>query len=119
VLSLALDVTDANQIAAVVRAAHDKFGRIDVLVNNAGYGYQGSVEESEEAQIHVQFETNTFGVFAITRAVLPVMRAQRSGVISELAERPDPPRHLMLGGQIPGAALLPLARLGEIKQELV
>lgn len=80
-LALALDVTDKGQIDAVVAAARKKFGRIDVLVNNAGYGYQSTVEEGEEAEIRAQFDTNVFGLFAITRAVLPVMRAQRSGRI--------------------------------------
>jgi NAD(P)-dependent dehydrogenase (short-subunit alcohol dehydrogenase family) len=80
-LAVALDVTDAGQIAAAVAAAQEKFSRIDVLVNNAGYGYQSSVEEGEEAEIRAQFDANVFGLFALTRAVLPVMRAQRSGRI--------------------------------------
>jgi NAD(P)-dependent dehydrogenase (short-subunit alcohol dehydrogenase family) len=78
-LALALDVTDAAQIDAAVAAATGRFGRIDVLVNNAGYGYQSSIEEGEDAEIRAQFETNVFGLFALTRAVLPVMRAQGSG----------------------------------------
>ncbi|MDE1897340.1 MAG: SDR family NAD(P)-dependent oxidoreductase, partial [Rhodospirillales bacterium] len=81
VLAVALDVTDQAQIDAAVKAAREKFGRIDVLVNNAGYGYQSSVEEGEEAEIRAQFDTNVFGLFALTRAVLPVMRAQKSGHI--------------------------------------
>ncbi len=81
VLAVALDVTDQAQIDAAVKAAQEKFGRIDVLVNNAGYGYQSSVEEGEEAEIRAQFDTNVFGLFALTRAVLPVMRAQKSGHI--------------------------------------
>jgi NAD(P)-dependent dehydrogenase (short-subunit alcohol dehydrogenase family) len=80
-LAVALDVTDAAQIASAVAAAQDKFGRIDVLVNNAGYGYQSSIEEGEETEIRAQFDANVFGLFAITRAVLPIMRAQRSGRI--------------------------------------
>jgi NAD(P)-dependent dehydrogenase (short-subunit alcohol dehydrogenase family) len=81
VLALSLDVTAPHQIAESVRAAQDRFGRIDVLVNNAGYGYQSSIEEGEEDKIRAQFDANVFGLFALTRAVLPVMRAQRSGHI--------------------------------------
>ncbi|MCJ2049621.1 oxidoreductase [Methylobacterium sp. J-070] len=81
VLALALDVTDASQVEASVRAASETFGRIDVLVNNAGYGYQASIEEGEDDKIRAQFDANVFGLFALTRAVLPVMRAQRSGHI--------------------------------------
>ncbi len=80
-LALALDVTDAGQIAETVKAATDTFGRIDVLVNNAGYGYQSSVEEGEDDKIRAQFDANVFGLFAMTRAVLPAMRAQRGGHI--------------------------------------
>ena len=80
-LALDLDVTDAGQIDAAVKAATDRFGRIDVLVNNAGYGYQSSVEEGEDQEIRDQFEANVFGLFAMTRAVLPMMRAQKSGNI--------------------------------------
>lgn len=78
-LPLALDVTDPAQITAAVEAARERFGRIDVLVNNAGYGYQASIEEGEEAEIRAQFDANVFGLFALTRAVLPMMRAQGGG----------------------------------------
>ncbi|WP_031392845.1 oxidoreductase [Sphingomonas sp. STIS6.2] len=80
-LALALDVNDQAQVEAAVAAAKAKFGQIDVLVNNAGYGYQATAEEGDEAEIRSQFDTNVFGLFAITRAVLPIMRAQGSGNI--------------------------------------
>ena len=80
-LALDLDVTDPAQITAAVRAAEDRFGAIDVLVNNAGYGYQASVEEGVDAEIRAQFEANVFGLFAMIRAVLPGMRARRRGHI--------------------------------------
>jgi NAD(P)-dependent dehydrogenase (short-subunit alcohol dehydrogenase family) len=78
-LAVSLDVTDQAQIEDAVAQAQAKFGRIDVLVNNAGYGYQASVEEGEESEIRAQFDANVFGLFALTRAVLPIMRAQKSG----------------------------------------
>ncbi|WPP00932.1 oxidoreductase [Pseudomonas sp. HR96] len=81
VLTVDLDVTQADQVKQVVAAAQQRFGRVDVLVNNAGYGYQSSIEEGEEQEIRAQFDANVFGLFAITRAVLPIMRAQRSGHI--------------------------------------
>lgn len=78
-LPLVLDVTESRQIAAAVAAAEQRFAGIDVLVNNAGYGYQSSVEEGEDAEIRALFEANVFGLFALTRAVLPIMRRQRRG----------------------------------------
>ncbi|MDU3075405.1 MAG: SDR family NAD(P)-dependent oxidoreductase, partial [Mixta calida] len=80
-LALALDVTDSATIDSAVKAALEKFGAIDVLVNNAGYGYQSSVEEGVEAEIRAQFDANVFGLFAMTRAVLPAMRQARRGHI--------------------------------------
>jgi len=84
-LALDLDVTDSAQIAAAVEAAEARFGAIDVLVNNAGYGYQSTIEEGEDAEIRAQFEANVFGLFAMTRAVLPGMRARRRGRILNLS----------------------------------
>jgi NAD(P)-dependent dehydrogenase (short-subunit alcohol dehydrogenase family) len=81
VLSLDLDVAITDQVTHAVAAAKERFGRIDVLVNNAGYGYQSTIEEGIESEIRDQFDANVFGLFAITRAVLPIMRAQRSGHI--------------------------------------
>ncbi|WP_058973109.1 oxidoreductase [Type-D symbiont of Plautia stali] len=78
-LAVELDVTDQSSIHRAVHAAHEKFGTIDVLVNNAGYGYQSSVEEGDENEIRAQFDANVFGLFALTRAVLPGMRKQRRG----------------------------------------
>ncbi|UEG52317.1 oxidoreductase [Mucilaginibacter daejeonensis] len=80
-LVLSLDVTDKAQVDAAVKQTLDKFGRIDVLVNNAGYGYFSSIEEGEDEKIRAQFETNVFGLISMTQAVLPVMREQRSGHI--------------------------------------
>ncbi len=78
-LAVALDVTRPAQIAAAVGAAEARFGGIDVLVNNAGYGYQSSAEEGDEAEIRAMFDANVFGLFAVTRAVLPGMRQRRRG----------------------------------------
>jgi NAD(P)-dependent dehydrogenase (short-subunit alcohol dehydrogenase family) len=78
-------VTDPGQIAAAVQAAEARFGAIDVLVNNAGYGYQTSVEEGDDAAIRALFEANVFGLAAMIRAVLPGMRARRRGHIVNLS----------------------------------
>ena len=80
-LVLKLDVTDQNQIDAAIKAAEAKFGRIDVLVNNAGIGYFAAVEESEEEQIRRMFEINVFGLSRMIHAVLPGMRKRRNGFI--------------------------------------
>ena len=93
-LGLALDVTDAAQVADAVRLAEERFGRIDVLVNNAGYGYRSAVEEGDEADVRQLFDTNLFGTIAMIKAVLPGMRARRSGTIvniSSIGARACPP----------------------------
>jgi NAD(P)-dependent dehydrogenase (short-subunit alcohol dehydrogenase family) len=80
-LALPLDVTDAEQVAQAVTAAEERFAGIDVLVNNAGYGYRGAVEEADDDDIERLFATNVFGAVAMVKAVLPGMRARRSGAI--------------------------------------
>jgi NAD(P)-dependent dehydrogenase (short-subunit alcohol dehydrogenase family) len=84
-LALPLDVTNASQTAEAVKKAEAVFGRIDVLVNNAGYGYLGAVEESEEAGIRAMFEANFFGLARLTQAVLPGMRQRRRGTIVNIS----------------------------------
>ncbi|WP_326955406.1 oxidoreductase [Amycolatopsis sp. NBC_01286] len=78
-IALTLDVTNPSQVAAAVKRAEEKFGRIDVLVNNAGYGYLAAVEEGDDAEVRALFDTNVFGLADVTKAVLPGMRARRSG----------------------------------------
>jgi NADP-dependent 3-hydroxy acid dehydrogenase YdfG len=80
-LVLKLDVTDQRQVDAAVTAAQEAFGRIDVLVNNAGIGYFAAVEESEDHEIHKMFDINVFGLCRMIHAVLPAMRNRRSGFI--------------------------------------
>ncbi len=80
-IAVALDVTDRARIDAAVAAAIARFGRVDVLVNNAGYGYLAAIEEGEDAAARALFDTNVFGLIDMTKAVLPAMRAQQSGLV--------------------------------------
>ncbi len=84
-LAVTLDVTKRDSIDAAVAAAIARFGRIDVLVNNAGYGLEGAVEETSMAEIRHQYDVNVFGLIAVTQAVLPHMRAQHSGHVVNIS----------------------------------
>jgi NAD(P)-dependent dehydrogenase (short-subunit alcohol dehydrogenase family) len=85
VLPIQLDVTDRDGVFAAVTTAHEKFGGLDVVINNAGYGLFGTVEEITEQQLRDQLETNLFGVFHVTQAALPILRAQGSGHIIQIS----------------------------------
>jgi NAD(P)-dependent dehydrogenase (short-subunit alcohol dehydrogenase family) len=84
-LALALDVTDHEQVLAAVAAGEDRFGAIDVLVNNAGYGYRAAVEEGEDGPVRQLFETHVFGAVRMIKAVLPGMRTRRAGTIVNIS----------------------------------
>jgi NAD(P)-dependent dehydrogenase (short-subunit alcohol dehydrogenase family) len=84
-IALPLDVADHKQIGSAVASAEKHFGRIDVLVNNAGYGYLAAVEEGEETEIRAMFETNFFGLAALIRRVLPGMRSRKRGHIINIS----------------------------------
>ncbi len=86
-LALALDVTDKTQIDAAVQAAGKKFGAIDVLVNNAGYGYMAAIEEGDDGEVRGMFETNVFGLVDMTKAVLPGMRERGRGHIVNISSQ--------------------------------
>jgi NAD(P)-dependent dehydrogenase (short-subunit alcohol dehydrogenase family) len=85
VLPLTLDVTDKAAVAEAVNLAHRHFGRLDVVVNNAGYGLFGAVEELTEEQVRGQMETNFFGALWVTQAALPLLRAQGGGHIVQIS----------------------------------
>ena len=85
VLPIELDVTDRDDDFAAVRRAAEHFGRLDVVVNNAGYGHFGMIEELSEDEVRSQLETNVFGALWVTQAALPIMRAQGSGHIIQVS----------------------------------
>ncbi|GAA2215328.1 SDR family NAD(P)-dependent oxidoreductase [Nonomuraea monospora] len=93
VRAVALDVTDAAAATRAVQEAVDAFGRLDVVVNNAGYGNSAPIEEMAEDDFRAQIETNLFGVVNVTRAALPVLRTQRSGVFVQFSS---------IGGRVGG-----------------
>jgi NADP-dependent 3-hydroxy acid dehydrogenase YdfG len=89
VRTFALDVTDPHSAGDAITAAVDAFGRLDVLVNNAGYDDIGSIEDTSLEDIHAQIETNLFGVINVTKAAIPLMRERRSGHIIHFRRRPE------------------------------
>ncbi|MGW4490700.1 SDR family NAD(P)-dependent oxidoreductase [Streptomyces sp. NPDC004376] len=94
VLPVALDVTDPVAARDAIDAALDRFGRIDVLVNNAGYANVSPIETSSDADFHAQFETNFWGVYNVTKAALPVLRRQGSGTVVQISS---------IGGRVGGS----------------
>jgi NAD(P)-dependent dehydrogenase (short-subunit alcohol dehydrogenase family) len=85
VAAITLDVTNKAAVKAAITEAHTRFGRLDVVINNAGYGLLGTIEEVTEAEARAQLETNFFGALWVTQAALPIMRAQGSGHIIQVS----------------------------------
>lgn len=95
VLPLALDVTDPEQVASAMAAAQNRFGRVDVVVNNAGYANVAPIETGDEADFRAQFETNFWGVYHVSKAAIPVLREQGGGLIVQFSS---------MGGRVGGSA---------------
>ena len=87
VLPVIMDVTDQNAVNAAVKVGVQKFGHIDVLVNNAGFGMSGAFEETSDVELRMIMDTNFFGTANVTRAVIPVMREQKSGMILSVSSQ--------------------------------
>src|SRR5690606_15223354 len=85
IAAIKLDVNDKRAVEAAVAEAHRRFGRLDVVINNAGYGLFGAIEEISEAEARAQIETNVFGALWVTQATLPIMRKQGSGHIIQIS----------------------------------
>jgi NAD(P)-dependent dehydrogenase (short-subunit alcohol dehydrogenase family) len=116
-LALSLDVTDPAQVTEAVRRAEEAFGAVDVLVNNAGYGYRAAIEEGDDADVQQLFATNFFGAVAMIKAVLPAMRARRQGAIvniSSIGARICPPG----SGYYAAAKAALEAMTGSLRKEL-
>lgn len=107
VLPVIMDVTKPNEIKNAVKAGVDKFGRIDILINNAGFGMTGAFEEASDEELRFLMETNYFGVANVIREVLPVMRAQKDGMILNISTKLWPSEY-----ENPNAVDETLERLG-------
>ncbi|WP_034271658.1 SDR family NAD(P)-dependent oxidoreductase [Actinospica robiniae] len=94
ILPLALDVTDPAAARAALAAARERFGRIDVLVNNAGYANIAPIETAEDADVREQFETNFWGVYNVTKAAIPLLREQKGGLVIQISS---------MGGRVGGS----------------
>jgi len=94
ILPIRLDVTDAARAAEALREAHDRFGRLDVIVNNAGYANVSPIETTDDADFRTQFETNFWGVYNVSKAAIPLLRAQGGGLVIQFSS---------VGGRVGGS----------------